>query len=322
MVEQTRRMLWAGVLACTAVAWLGCWRLGIGVGLSSAPIALSMISLAGLAYLRKPTWALWVRRLLDLLELLFLLAAVGYSGALLSYAAMGSTSGYTDDLLVRLDAMLGFDWLKIRLAAEQHGWMMELGRAAYASFFLSPLILLPALVLTGRSSDAYRFLLAYALAVLLTNLLFAAFPAESAFQHFMPDRRHAWGDGPLRYLEAIHQLRAGTMAHVHIDRLQGIVTFPSFHASAAFLFIWGAWPLRPLRAPMFAINSAMLVSATFFGGHYVVDILGGVALAWFSIQLVAIIERRIGAATPAASLADGESAPADVSGGATAPAVR
>ena len=309
--------MWWGVLACTALAWLGCWALGIGVGLSSAAIGLSMASLAILAYVRKPEWPLWLRHPLDLLELFFLLAMVGYSGALLSYVVMGSTSGYVDTALAEWDAALGFDWLKVRQAADHYPWIMRLGRSAYMSFFLSPAIILAGLVLTGRTAAAYGFVLAYALSVLITDLMFVAFPAEAAFQHFMPEQRDLWGDGPLRYLEVIRQLRTGSMTYVEIDRLAGIITFPSFHASAAFLYIWAAWPLKLLRAPMFTTNSAMLVSATFFGGHYVVDLFGGIGVAWFSIALVAAIERRVdrGAAQAAeASLGDvphtGNAAPA------------
>lgn len=303
MVEIARKSLWWGLAAATLVAWIGCWRLGIAVGLASGAIAVSMASLIVLAIVRKPSWPAPLRRLLDLMELLFLLLITGYSGALLSYVAMGATSGFTDDLLVRLDAGLGFDWLSVWQVADRYDWIMEGGRIAYGSFFLSPLIIIPALVLTGRSSHAYGFLLAYALCVLLVDILFAAFPAQAAFQHFLADRPEAWGYGPRDYSEAIGQLRGGTLRRIQLDRLSGIVTFPSFHASAAILFIWGAWPVKPLRAPMVVINSAMLVSATFVGGHYVVDLFGGIALAYGSIAAVAAIERRAGARS-------GEPAPA------------
>jgi membrane-associated phospholipid phosphatase len=299
VVEISRKLLWWGLAFATATAWAACWYLGMAVGMTSGWIGLSMISLIALAVVRKPTWSPLLRRTLNLLELFFLLLMIGYCGALLSYVVMSCTSGYTDDLLVRMDASLGLDWLSIWRAADRHRWIMEAGRISYTSFFITPLILLPALVLTGRSSHAYAFMLAYALCVFLVDVVFAAFPARAAFQHFLSDRPEVWGHGPRDYLAAIEQLRAGTLRQIEVDRLSGIVTFPSFHAAAGILFIWAAWPLRPLRLPMLLVNSAMLASATFFGGHYVVDLFGGIALAYASVAAITALERRA-ARTPEA----------------------
>ena len=48
----------------------------------------------------------------------------------------------------------------------------------------------------------------------------------------------------------------------------GIITFPSFHASAAILLAWGFWGVRFVRWPALALNLVMTVSCPFVGAHY------------------------------------------------------
>ena len=67
--------------------------------------------------------------------------------------------------------------------------------------------------------------------------------------------------------------------------LVGYVTFPSFHAAAACLFAWSAWQVRWLRWPGFALNLLMAISTIPAGGHYLVDVFGGVAVALAAVWL-------------------------------------
>ena len=49
------------------------------------------------------------------------------------------------------------------------------------------------------------------------------------------------------YLEQLHDLplvRDGSLRVLDFDKLTGIVTFPSFHAAAAVLYLWAFWPVR------------------------------------------------------------------------------
>jgi membrane-associated phospholipid phosphatase len=52
---------------------------------------------------------------------------------------------------------------------------------------------------------------------------------------------------------------------------------------AAFMLVsmlaWGFLPLRWLRMPMVLLNVAMIVSAIVIGGHYLVDVIAGIAVA-------------------------------------------
>jgi membrane-associated phospholipid phosphatase len=75
------------------------------------------------------------------------------------------------------------------------------------------------------------------------------------------------------------------------DVLNGVVTFPSFHAAAAILLGWGFWALRWIRWPAVALNIAMFLAAVPIGGHYVADILAGAAAAVLAIKVAVILDR-------------------------------
>jgi membrane-associated phospholipid phosphatase len=83
----------------------------------------------------------------------------------------------------------------------------------------------------------------------------------------------------------IEALRAGTTHSVSLATLTGLIAFPSFHTSAAILMIWAAWPLAWLRLPVLAVNGAMLAATPVEGAHYLIDMIGGGALALFAIAM-------------------------------------
>jgi membrane-associated phospholipid phosphatase len=65
----------------------------------------------------------------------------------------------------------------------------------------------------------------------------------------------------------------------------GIVTFPSYHSAVAVILMYASWPYRWLRLVIVPLNIAVLLSTPFNGGHYLSDVLGGVAIAYLGIIL-------------------------------------
>jgi membrane-associated phospholipid phosphatase len=64
---------------------------------------------------------------------------------------------------------------------------------------------------------------------------------------------------------------------------QGIITFPSLHAALALIVTVALWPIPVLRWLGVATNTLMLVSIPVDGGHYFIDVLAGLAIAWASL---------------------------------------
>ena len=89
------------------------------------------------------------------------------------------------------------------------------------------------------------------------------------------------------YLEQLHDLplvRDGSLRVLDFNKLTGIVTFPSFHAAAAVLYLWAFWPVRWIGPIALVTNIAMLLATPICGGHYFVDVFAGIAIATASIM--------------------------------------
>ena len=91
---------------------------------------------------------------------------------------------------------------------------------------------------------------------------------------------------PQAYYDTVHEipaLRDGSLRLLDVFRLGPVLTFPSFHAVCAILFIWSIWPVRWLRPFGLLLNGAMLVSTPVGGGHYFIDVITGMVVAALSI---------------------------------------
>jgi membrane-associated phospholipid phosphatase len=86
-------------------------------------------------------------------------------------------------------------------------------------------------------------------------------------------------------LRDIVALRDGSLRHLEMFKLTGIVSFPSFHAASAVLYLWALWPVRYLGGIAAALNLLMIAATPVIGAHYIIDVFGGVALAAISILL-------------------------------------
>ncbi len=76
------------------------------------------------------------------------------------------------------------------------------------------------------------------------------------------------------------------MRVLEIGQLTGIVTFPSFHAAGAILYLWALWAIKWMRAIALVCNVLLLLSTPIDGGHYFIDVVAGVSLAVLSILAV------------------------------------
>ena len=65
--------------------------------------------------------------------------------------------------------------------------------------------------------------------------------------------------------------------------VKGLIGFPSFHAVLAVLPLWSVRRLRAVRLPLALFNLLMLAATPIQGGHHLVDVLGGIAVAVFAM---------------------------------------
>jgi membrane-associated phospholipid phosphatase len=222
-------------------------------------------------------------RLADMLEGFGIWSLIGMSGIALAIALTATPVPLADDLLASMDRGMGFEfasavsavpeWLKLPLA-----W-------SYASFTVQPLILLAVLSFSERRIAGWRLLCGLIIALMLTLAIYPLVPAVAAYAHFgmVPDEAFG-GKAAIAYAPAIEAIRAGERL-ISRDMLVGYVTFPSFHAAAATLFARAAWEVPWLRWSGLILNLLMAVSTIPVGGHYLIDVVGGVGIALLAIWL-------------------------------------
>jgi membrane-associated phospholipid phosphatase len=88
-------------------------------------------------------------------------------------------------------------------------------------------------------------------------------------------------------------VRDGTLRHLELFGLAGIVTFPSFHAASAVLYAWALWPLWWMRPIAIIANGAMLASTPIDGGHYFIDLAAGIGVAVLAIAAARRVSERV-----------------------------
>lgn len=298
MVKSLRTWLWAGTFLAGATALLLCALSGFGMAPDSRTLLLAYIVAAVACCLIDP--ASWGKHaaILTLAECFLLFTLMGALGAILSYMAMVHSDGFTDQLLARSDEALGFSWPAIHAYVSERPWLNDIMARTYFACFLMPFIVFALLYRERSRERLYRYLLAYGLALAVTVAIFFFFPAQAAFAYYLDAGTDIPGSAR-HYGAVIEGLRDGSLRTLDVADLGGIITFPSFHASMAILFVWAAWPVRSSRVPMVVVNGLMWVAAVPIGGHYVVDLLGGSVVAILAIGVAKRVGKPANPAEPA-----------------------
>lgn len=288
--------LFTGALFSLIGVSLWMWSAGLSFDFF-APVNAVLLSVAVLAgslrYAYRSPMSRAQRIARDAAEYIGLFTMVCVLGALASYPAAVGTSGYVDATLERIDHFFRFDWVGWYDVTAAHRSLQIMGGMAYASIYVTPLILLSYFAQADRKTEARAFIASFWVAALLTLMLFMAFPAEGPLAYLV--------HGPIPYMptsalyqsELIPMLRDGSFHQVSLGALRGLVCAPSFHTTSAVLYMLTAWPVRSLRWPLIAVNCAMLLSIPVEGTHYLADMIGGALVALVAFTALKVVARSL-----------------------------
>jgi hypothetical protein len=266
----------AGILASLAT----------GFTLQSLPnillVVIGVLVLDVLIQFARPN-KLTTRALMFLYGLLYLITAC-VCGVLAAYAMQRAGFPLRDHALNAIDLALGFDWPAYAHWVDRHPLVQSLLYPAYHSISLQ--IALPVLVLAaaGRLDELRLYLLAFAIAFITTIFISATMPAVGPI--VFADRNafdilRFTGATPVEHL---NQLRASGPL-VMTEFPGGIATFPSFHSTVAVLTPLALRRHRIIFAALLLLNAAMLAGTLTEGGHYLIDVIAGCAMAAFGFML-------------------------------------
>lgn len=266
---------------------------GLTVALNQASL-LFAIAGAALLLLRyrlrdgRNRMRLWLR---DCAEDTFLFAAISLLGAVGSYAVAARTTGWIDEPLVRMDALIGFNWETWYRVVADHRSLQILGTAVYASIFVTPAIILYTCAASGQRAEARHFLASFWIAAVISLFLFRFLPTLGPLAYLWLGTIPYMPTSGLYQAEIIPLLRKGSDYAIDMGALRGLVGPPSFHAASAILYIAAAWRLQRFRIPVTILNIAMLCSIPVEGTHYAMDVIGGVIVALLANGLVTLWTR-------------------------------
>ena len=217
------------------------------------------------------------------------------AAATLSYLVVSTNAPLVDAPLDAWDRAIGFDWLALQAWLQTHTSVHALLRVAYASGLLQLVFVVVFLGLTGRREQLAEFMLLFMGATLVTIVVSGVFPAAGAWKFYA-----VTASFDLSMLSHFEPLRDGRLREIALDRMQGLIAIPSLHAAMAVLLVYAVRATRFVLPAFIVLDLAMLVSTPIDGGHYLVDVLAGTAMA---LALVAFSRRHAARAQGAMPIA-------------------
>lgn len=252
-----------------------------------ALFAILLIVLARLERYREIAKALFMDRVAITLHCALLLLIFGHVMNLLCYFTVTLDAPLIDAKLVVMDRAVGFDWPRLYAWVRHHALIKSVLHVAYVSAFPQLLVLPFLLGFAGQSRHLREFLSNIMLSSLFLLVIATAFPAQSAFSHFAGVSLE-----DMASISDFELLRHGRMGLFNLNDMQGLVSMPSFHTVMAVFFTYALRWSRGLFISGAMLNFLMILSTPTEGGHYLMDVFGGLALAAFTIWVMCIVTSR------------------------------
>jgi membrane-associated phospholipid phosphatase len=209
--------------------------------------------------------------------------------AIAQYCLPEHAERFYDEAFASFDAATGLTADDIVSWSRSHPRVdFALSRIYYAFFFHFALYIPYA---AGVRRDPYRMYQCLAqifVAAIIGLALFGLWPAKNAvFFYGHEDIHHT-----SLLVAHLQQLQDGTFGVLTHQNAQGLIQFPSFHMAIAAI-LW--WDLRHERNVVFGLGGIwtllMGVAAVTTGGHYVIDIWGGLLIALSGVVSIRILSR-------------------------------
>jgi hypothetical protein len=209
-------------------------------------------------------------------------------GAPLSYMIAAHGGPFWDVRLQQWDQSLGLDWRGYLAWVNARPLLGTAYHFAYVSLIPQTIAVIVGLGFARKTKELRIVVFAAILAGTITICLSGLTPAVSNFAFL--------GLGPSDYpnlhpaaafihMADLEGLRSGTLRTLSLDHMQGIITFPSYHAALATVFLWGFFHVPVLRWPGLIVATLTLLATPIDGGHYFVDVVAGSAIAVASLRV-------------------------------------
>ncbi|MES2255432.1 MAG: phosphatase PAP2 family protein [Pseudomonadota bacterium] len=295
MTITIRRLLFAvlGFLACTQLVWQRVGHFNVDAKAYAWPLALFVIFAISAALYD------WIRKDTCISSMLFGFGFVIIYGAslnVISYFGLTIAGPRIDDLLASVDRHMGIYWPALILFMAKHPTVNAVLFFIYRLSVWQTVILIAALGRKDRAGTVEQLCLALVIGGAFTIGAWMMFPSFGAITVYgLP--ASVVGKLPIsldqNYADELLRLWANGPGLISPLTVKGLVGFPSFHTAQAIIVAWYARRLGILFFPFLVFNSLVIASTPIQGGHHVVDVIGGFAVAAFAIWLASTIASRL-----------------------------
>ncbi|MFB9270161.1 phosphatase PAP2 family protein [Bradyrhizobium erythrophlei] len=241
---------------------------------------------------RRP--AIVLRRVLLLTELLWRVLlptlALLVAGGILTYVITSANLPLRDNVLADIDRLLGFDWPDFLQATNANPVVATLLTRAYNETGLAAQVVVLCFIFQRRGERLTEFMAILSLCAVAVCIGMWLVPAAGAFAYFSPAPQDFANFSAIAEMwpfgRTFVMLRDGSLTTMDLAKVDGIVSFPSFHTMAGLMTIYAARDMRWLLIPVVLVNGMMIVATLPVGGHHLADVLVGAALTIAAILLV------------------------------------
>jgi len=290
------RVFLISLLAVVAVIELIWLRLShFHVDARSYAIILAMFSIFMVASL----FYRYIRKDVSVSGMLFglgFLFALGSSLNIINYMGLTVLGPRIDDILATADRAMGVDWPALMLFMSRHNRLNFVLLVAYHYSIWQTAALIVVLGWKDRAGTIERLCLSLAICGLLTVGIWTAFPSFGAITVYgLPATVAAKLpiSVDLNYAHELLKLWVNGPELISPQSVRGLVGFPSFHTAESVIATWYARRSKFLFYPFLIFNALAILSTPIQGGHHVVDVIGGFAVAALAILATTAIARRL-----------------------------
>lgn len=199
------------------------------------------------------------------------------AAGILTYLAARTQIPMQDIAFNKIDKLMGFDWLAFYKFVQSRSTLEFILSTAYNSLLFQ---IVGSIIYFSHADRNHRYFEFFWLAfctLCMTAIGSNFFPAAGTFSYFKIDEWRGI------HLPHYMQLRGTALLTYPLQEMQGIITFPSYHAALAVIFIYIHRRQRIIFPLALMLNVLMLIATPVFGGHYLIDVIAGVSLAMVCI---------------------------------------
>lgn len=193
-----------------------------------------------------------------------------------------------DALLMSLDQALAFDAIgAIEWELRMGGWLFAAMTFAYQHTVTAVFLSIAAASLLANRIEAWRAAYCFVGSLLTVCLVSIVMPAKGLGVWANDDLLARLGPGSMRYFwPSFDTFYSGKAPVLRLHAIDGVISFPSFHTAMGLITV-AIWRGHPLTLAVSCVWFAFMLLGTMpFGGHYLVDLVGGAAVwaGWFAMS--------------------------------------